>query len=68
MPEGQALIVAGGLGGAVAEIVAELGTGRLVRLGLDDEFVMEVAAYPDILKLVGLDADSIAATVRSQLA
>jgi transketolase len=57
----------GGLGGAVAEVLAELGTGRLVRLGLDDEFVMDVAGYPDILKLVGLDAGSIAATVNSLL-
>jgi transketolase len=57
----------GGLGGAVAEVLAELGTGRLVRLGLDDEFVMDVAGYPDILKLVGLDAGSIAATVKSLL-
>jgi transketolase len=58
----------GGLGGSVAEVLAELGTGRLVRIGLDDEFVMEVAAYPDILKLVGLDAGSIAETVESILA
>jgi transketolase len=60
--------VNGGLGGAVAEVLAELGTGRLVRLGLQDEFVMEVASYPDILKLVGLDADSIASAARSMLA
>jgi transketolase len=60
--------VNGGLGGAVAEVLAELGTGRLVRLGLQDEFVMEVASYPDILKLVGLDADSVATAARSMLA
>jgi transketolase len=59
--------VNGGLGGAVAEVMAELGTGRLVRVGLEDEFVMEVAHYPDILKLAGLDADSIAATASSLL-
>jgi hypothetical protein len=29
--------------------------------------VMEVAPYPDILKLVGLDAESIAASVKSML-
>jgi transketolase len=57
----------GGLGGSVAEVLAELGTGRLVRMGLDDEFVMDVAAYPDILKLVGLDAEGIAATAESFL-
>jgi transketolase len=60
--------VDGGLGGAVAEVLAELGTGRLLRLGLRDEFIVEVAAYPDILKLAGLDAASIAAAVRSLLA
>jgi transketolase len=59
--------VDGGLGGAVAEVMAELGTGRLLRLGLQDEFVMDVAAYPDILKLVGLEAASIAAATRSLL-
>jgi transketolase len=59
--------VDGGLGGAVAEVLAELGTGRLLRLGLRDAFVMEVAPYPDILKLVGLDAASIAAAARSML-
>jgi transketolase len=59
--------VSGGLGGAVAEVMAELGTGRLVRLGLDDEFVTEVADYPDILELVGLDAGSIAASARALL-
>jgi len=59
--------VDGGLGGAVAEVMAELGTGRLLRLGLRDEFIMEVAAYPDILKLAGLDAASIAAATRSLL-
>jgi transketolase len=59
--------VAGGLGGAVAEVLAELGAGRLRRLGLEDEFIVEVASYPDILKLAGLDASSIAAAARSML-
>ncbi len=54
-------LITGGLGGAVAEVLAELGTGRLLRLGLDDAFVMEVAPYPEILELVGIDAKSIAA-------
>jgi len=59
--------VNGGLGGAVAEVMAELGHGRLVRLGLQDEFVMEVASYPEILGLVGLDGESIAASARTML-
>jgi hypothetical protein len=36
-------------------------------MGLEDEFVMEVAHYPDILKLAALDAGSIAATASSLL-
>jgi transketolase len=59
--------VDGGLGGAVAEVLAELGTGRLLRLGLGNEFITEVASYPDILKLAGLDAASIASAARSLL-
>jgi transketolase len=59
--------VNGGLGGAVAEILAEKGKGRLLRLGLKDQFVMEVAPYPDILKLVGLDAESIAGSAKAML-
>jgi transketolase len=55
----------GGLGGAVAEVLAELGTGRLLRLGLQDTFVMDIAPYPEILEVVGLDAFSIVAAVKS---
>jgi transketolase len=61
-------LVTGGLGGAVAEVLAELGKGRLLRLGLRDEFVMEVMPYPQILEPFGLDAGGIAAAVRSFLA
>ena len=57
--------VNGGLGGAVAEVMAELGEGRLVRMGLKDEFVMDVAPYPEILEVIGLDARSIVMTVKS---
>jgi len=57
--------VTGGLGSAVAEVLAEAGKGRLVRLGLQDRFIMDVASYPDVLTLVGLDADSIARAVKS---
>lgn len=55
----------GGLGGAVAEVMAELGKGRLVRMGLKDEFLLDIAPYPEILEVVGLDARSIAMTVES---
>jgi transketolase len=60
-------LVDGGLGGAVAEVLAGFGAGRLVRLGLKDRFVMDVVPYPDILKRVGVDADSIAVAARSLL-
>jgi transketolase len=60
-------LVSGGLGGAVAEVLAELGTGRLVRLGLKDEFVMDAMPYPEILGPIGLDAPGIAAAARSLL-
>ncbi len=55
----------GGLGGAVAEVLAEFGTGRLLRMGLQDTFVMDIAPYPEILEIVGLDALSIVAAVKS---
>jgi transketolase len=56
--------VAGGLGGAVAEILAELGTGRLRRVGVRDRFCTEVAPYPELLRIHGIDADGIEAAVR----
>ena len=55
------------LGGAVAEVLAELGKGRLVRLGLEDEFVMDVLPYPAILEPFGLNGPGIAAAARSLL-
>lgn len=59
--------VSGGLGGAVAEVLSETGKGKLVRLGLKDEFVMDVVPYPEILEYVGLDANSIAEAVKQFL-
>ena len=40
----------GGLGGAVAEVLAELGGGRLRRVGVRDRFCTEVAPYPELLR------------------
>jgi transketolase C-terminal domain/subunit len=37
--------VAGGLGGAAAEVLAGFETGSVLELRLTDEFVMEVAPY-----------------------
>lgn len=57
----------GGLGGAVAEILAELGHGRLRRVGVRDRFCTEVAPYPELLRLCGIDAAGVEAAVRALL-
>jgi transketolase len=54
----------GGLGGAVAEILAELGTGRLRRVGVRDRFCTEVVPYPELLRIHGIDAAGVQAAVR----
>jgi transketolase len=56
--------VVGGLGSAVAEVIAELGTGRLRRVGIADRFCTEVAPYQELLALCGLDAAGIEAAAR----
>jgi transketolase len=56
-----------GLGGAVAEVMAELGVGRLARVGVRDVFCTEVAPYPDLLRIPGLDAAGIEKAVRDLL-
>jgi transketolase len=56
-----------GLGGAVAEIMAELGVGRLARVGVRDVFCTEVAPYPDLLRIHGLDAAGIEKAARELL-
>jgi transketolase len=60
--------VQGGLGGAVAEVLAELGTGRLARVGVDDVFCTEIAPHEDLLRIHGLDADGIGRAVRGLVA
>jgi transketolase len=59
--------VDGGLGGAVAEILAETGIGRLRRVGVRDRFCTEVVPYPELLRLHGIDADGVVAAVRELL-
>jgi transketolase len=56
--------IAGGLGGAVAEILAELGAGRLRRVGVRDRFCTEVVPYPELLRIHGIDAAGVQAAVR----
>jgi transketolase len=60
--------IIGGLGSAVAEVLAELGRGRLVRAGVPDRFCTEVMPYPDLLRRCGLDVSGVTAAVRKALA
>ena len=62
-------MVEGGLGGAVAESLMEAGVapGFFVRFGLQSCFSSVVGSQMYLRKVYGLDADSIAATVRSRL-
>src|SRR5262249_34008084 len=60
--------IMGGLGGAVAEVLAELGVGRLARVGVRDVFCTEVAPYPELLRIHGLDAAGVEAAARKLLA
>ncbi len=59
--------VIGGLGSAVAEVLAELGIGRLTRVGIRDVFCTEVEPYPELLRIHGIDATGIQAAARSLL-
>ena len=55
--------VIGGLGGAVAECLAELGTAtKLVRLGFKDQY-SRLGSYEYILQQNGLDAESISEAI-----
>jgi len=54
--------VIGGLGGAVGEIIAELGKGRLARVGIYDK--MGKAGQPqDLFKVFGLMPEDIVSAV-----
>lgn len=59
--------VIGGLGSAVAEVLAEAGVGRLARVGVQDTFCTEVASYPELCAKYGLTADGIEQAVLSLL-
>lgn len=61
-------VIRGGLGGLVAEVIAEEQLGvRLVRLGLDGPFVSEVGSQAYLRERVGLNASSVVQTVRGLL-
>lgn len=56
--------VIGGLGSAVAEIVAEFGVGQVRRVGIPDRFVTEIAPHQELLSICGLDAEGVEAAAR----
>lgn len=57
--------VIGGLGSAVAEVLAETGTAvRFRRLGVQDRFISEYGGHVDMLAAAGIDATGIRAAVK----
>ena len=60
--------VTGGFGAAVAEVLAEAGTGaRLVKIGMPDAYSI-LGPPTHLYRHYGLDGDGVAATVRKALA
>jgi len=58
--------VVGGLGGAVAEVLAEAGAGTpLKRLGLQDVFACMVGSYDDVKQRFGITAEAVVDLVAS---
>ncbi len=61
--------VIGGLGGAVAEVLADAGAGtRLKRLGLRDTFARLVGDYVDVRARFGITAEAVVDTVTGGIA
>lgn len=57
-------VIAGGLGSAVLEFMADHGyTPQVKRIGVSDQFI-EHGSIPELYKLCGMDADSIAGIIR----
>jgi len=57
--------IIGGLGGAVAEVMAELGTGaKLHRVGINDFYCVTVGTQQYLREQVGISASAIAERVR----
>jgi transketolase len=59
--------IIGGLGSAVAEVIAEQGYGQLVRLGVPDTFVDRGGTYPALLAQYGVSVEAIVTAVRALL-
>lgn len=59
--------IVGGLGGAIAEVAAQEGQGRVLRAGFPDCFVEEVGSREHLLRHYGLDGAGVADRVRAAL-
>lgn len=59
--------VCAGLGGAVAEVLAEAHPRPLHRIGIPDAYCKEVGPYEEHLRRYGLDAEGIARAVEAKL-
>lgn len=58
--------IIGGLGSAVAEVLAEEGIGKLLRIGVNDKFGKS-GKSDEVIKLYGLDAESIASKIKTYI-
>ena len=58
--------VSGGLGDAVASVMAEAGCGKLTKIGIPFQF-LHIGGYADQLKRCGLTAPQIAETIKAAL-
>jgi len=59
--------ILGGLGGAVAEVVAEVCPVPMLRVGLPDSYCSEINTYCGQLQRYGLDTDGIVSAVQTIL-
>ena len=57
--------VIGGLGGAVAEVLAETGVGRLKRVGIQDTFCTTIGSHEELCEIYGLTTKSIAQAAKT---
>jgi len=58
----------GGLGSAIAEVMAESGTGaRLLRMGVDDQFVKYTGSQKYLRGVLGLDVSGIVKKIKENL-
>lgn len=58
----------GGLGSAIAEVMAELGTtAKLVRMGVDDQFVKHTGSQKYLRSVLGLDAKGIMKRIKEAI-